>query len=108
MASLRANDAADKRRPVLTFHNVASLAPGLWKLEAEIKALRPKREVAYCAMEKWFGRHGYRRRMMEVVGWNAKPAAFQHPITRTCEAFDVAYSTLYAMLIARGGCPCCR
>jgi hypothetical protein len=89
----------------MTFDALAAIEPRLWKLADEIRSLRPRR--GYCAMTAWFGREGYKRKLIGVVGWHATPAVGGHPITRTPEAYDCAYRALYGLLVSRGGCGCC-
>ena len=81
---------------ILTWEKVCEAEPRLLDLLWEVRLFGRDGDavrVEHCSNWAWTGRHGFRRRMAELVGFNAA-----HPQLRTKEAYDLAYVTLWDAL----------
>jgi hypothetical protein len=86
---------------------LARREPRLRGLLAEARAHHSNRAAVFCANAVWYGYPGFRpglkARLSRLVGWMAQPEGD----LRTCEAYDVAYQTIYRTLPdCRGRCQC--
>jgi hypothetical protein len=80
----------------------------LRELRADIQAVTDDRSKPwFCANAHWYthqGRPGFNRRLIELVGWES---THHDHMLHTSDAYDVAYKTLYNLLLdCRGECPC--
>jgi hypothetical protein len=88
------------------FLELAELQPKLMALYEEAKKHREMKGGVFCANAVWYGYPGHRGikpRLIELVGWNQR----WHERLGTCEAYDIAYKTIYeALPDCRGECEC--
>jgi hypothetical protein len=81
------------------FELYGRLQPALIDLYAEACAVLPHDD--FCANRVFYGypsygRNGFKRRLMALVGWEASPGT--HPHLCTTEAYDLVYSMIYHAL----------
>jgi hypothetical protein len=103
--NLRRHSVQDKAPPA--FRRLAALEPGLDRLLAEARSHNENRSPIFCANAVFYGypghRPGIKQRLSALVGWGRKG----DPVLGTCEAYDVAYETIYeALPNCRGRCRC--
>jgi hypothetical protein len=92
----------------LTWATLVALEPQLAGLLAEAQAVRDCDTAPYfCANAAWFGydgHRGFKPRLRRLVGWDRPDG---HPALTSCEAYDLAYQTIYeALPPCRGYCGC--
>jgi hypothetical protein len=87
----------------LTWTVLTEIEPRLLDLERRIKAVKRPRSGYFCANDWWYGRGGFKRDMLRLVGWDARSNDAR--IT-TPEAYDLAYHHLYNLLPDCRGCAC--
>jgi hypothetical protein len=81
------------------FGELSEQEPRLAALERDIQAVKDTGGAWFCANDHWYLR--FKPQLMKLVGWGA-----EQPELRTCEAYDVAYDTLLALLPDCRECPC--
>ncbi len=89
-----------------TWEELVAREPRLAELRIAAERIRPTANASFCANAAWYGyagQLGLKPRLLCLVGWGAQN---QDPVLRSCDAYDVAYQTLYALLPDCRGCGC--
>ncbi len=89
-----------------TWEDLAVREPRLVALRADVERVRVGIDETFCANAAWYGyggRLGLKPRLVRLVGWGAQS---RDPVLRSCEAYDVAYETLYELLPDCRNCGC--
>jgi hypothetical protein len=88
------------------FLELVKVEPGLGRLFEEAGSYRETKSNVFCANAVWYGYPGHRGikpRLLELVGWRRRG----DDRLGTCEAYDIAYHTIYqALPDCRGECEC--
>ncbi len=89
-----------------TWQDLVEREPRLADLRIAAERIRPAADAPFCANEHWYGYGGHlglKPRLIRLVGWGAQS---HDPVLRSCDAYDLAYETLYDLLPDCRGCGC--
>ena len=87
----------------LTWNDLVRLEPGLQQLLSEALSIKDDGTAAsFCANRQWY-RGGLRARLVSLVGWYAQSGK---PDLMTCDAYLLAYETVYSALPDCRSCWC--
>lgn len=70
----------------VSWEELVKREPRLDELLREAQKYKPS--PGFCAREVWYGPHGLKRRLRELVGYDRSD---DDPVLSTSEAYDVAY-----------------
>ncbi len=90
----------------LTWQDLVEREPRLADLRIVAERVRDAGDGSFCANASWYGyggQLGLKPRLLRLVGWGAQS---RDPVLRSCDAYDVAYQTLYDLLPDCRGCGC--
>ena len=87
----------------LTWQLLTEREPRLAQLLKEAKAVSAHGDANFCANQVWY--REFKPRLLRLVGWLART---DDAIIRGCEAYDIAYRTVYSVLPACRNCGCLR
>ncbi len=88
-----------------TWEDLVAREPRLADLRVAAERVRDV-DASFCANAVWYGYGGHlglKPRLLRLVGWGAQN---RDPVLRSCDAYDVAYQTLYDLLPDCRGCGC--